>query len=345
VLVSRFDFDLPEDRIALRPVTPRDSARLLVANPNQQLIDAIMTDLPEHLRAGDIMVLNNTKVLPTQLFGWRGNAKIGVTLVKRAAEGLWWGFARNAKRLKNADRIDFNNQLNAVVVDKQSDGQILLQFENYALPFEHALLEHGMMPLPPYISGRRPADAQDIEDYQTVFAKHDGSVAAPTASLHFTTSLMERLREIGVEIVEVTLHVGAGTFLPVKVDDTDDHIMHPEWGTVTKAVAGKLNAIRSSGGRILCCGTTALRLIESSADEHGIVHEFAGETGIFIMPGYRFRVADMLLTNFHLPRSTLLMLVSAFCGLGRMQQIYSHAIAQDYRFYSYGDASLLMRHD
>ncbi len=344
VLISLFDFDLPEARIALRPAEPRDSARLLVIKPGDALHDTQMMQLPDFLRSGDVLVINNTRVIPTQLFGTRGSAKIGVTLIKRVRDGQWWGFAKNAKRLAENDSIEFPGGLIAQVLQKNPDGQILFQFTGYTPPFEACLEQFGQMPLPPYIAGRRAADAQDRQDYQTAFAAHDGSVAAPTAGLHFTARLLQALADKGIARVDVTLHVGVGTFLPVKAEDTRDHVMHPEWGSVSAHAAEKINAARSQGGRIICVGTTSLRLLESAADAHGQVRAFTGDTAIFITPGYCFKVADMLLTNFHLPKSTLFMLVSAFAGRERMLAAYHHAIAHEYRFYSYGDASLIYRH-
>jgi S-adenosylmethionine:tRNA ribosyltransferase-isomerase len=345
MLVSDFDFHLPEERIALRPAEPRDSARLLVVQQGQDFQDRHVADLVQLLRAGDVLLVNNSRVIPTQLFGVRGAAQISATLIKRVGDGLWWGFAKNARRLKLEDIIDFGHGLLAQVCDKQEDGQILFAFSGFETPFETALEAYGQMPLPPYIASKRPADAKDRADYQTAYAKNDGSVAAPTAGLHFTDALMAQLRAQGVAVAEVTLHVGAGTFLPMKVDDTRDHVMHAEWGIVSAAVAAQINAARAAGGRLVCVGTTSLRLIESAVDERGLVQAFTGETDIFITPGYRFKAADMLMTNFHLPKSTLFMLVSAFAGRTRMQAAYAHAIEKNYRFYSYGDSSLLYRHD
>jgi S-adenosylmethionine:tRNA ribosyltransferase-isomerase len=342
--ISEFDFHLPESHIALRPAEPRDSARLLVVKPEQEFQDAIVTDILQEVRPGDILVVNNTRVIPTQLFGTRGAARTSVTLIKRVDDGLWWGFARNSKRLRLDDVIDFGNGLTAQVREKNLDGRLLLAFAGFASPFELALEQYGAMPLPPYIVSKRPADDQDRADYQTTFAKADGSVAAPTAGLHFTPELIDQFITRGIQIAEVTLHVGAGTFLPMKTEDTNDHIMHAEWGVVTAEACALVNTARASGGRIICVGTTSLRLIESAADDSGAVHPFTGETAIFITPGYRFKTADMMITNFHLPKSTLFMLVSAFAGLARMKSAYAHAIANNYRFYSYGDASLLYRH-
>lgn len=347
--VDLFDFDLPEERIALRPANPRDSARMLVVHPASSsgggaLEDKGVLDLPAFLQPGDVLVSNDTRVLPAQLFGTRGEAKVGVTLHKRVEAKRWHAFVKNAKRLKAGDRVVFSDNLAAVVEDKLADGSIVFLFECEG-PVEAALMEAGTMPLPPYIASKRPADEQDAEDYQTVFARNQGSVAAPTAGLHFTERLLAALEERGVERATVTLHVGAGTFLPVKAEDTAEHKMHAEWGEVTPEVAAKLNAVKARGGRIVCVGTTSLRLIESAADENGVIQPFKAETDIFITPGYRFRAVDVLMTNFHLPKSTLFMLVSAFSGLETMKAAYAHAIANGYRFYSYGDASLLFRYE
>jgi S-adenosylmethionine:tRNA ribosyltransferase-isomerase len=345
MLVSDFDFHLPEARIALRPVEPRDRARLLVVKCGEDLQDCHVGDLARLLRAGDVLLVNNSRVIPTQLFGVRGAAQISATLIKRVGDGLWWGFVKNARRLKQDDTIDFGHGLRAQVRDKQEDGQILFAFSGFEGAFEMALEAYGQMPLPPYIASKRAADAKDRTDYQTAYAKTDGSVAAPTAGLHFTDALMAHLKAQGVTIAEVTLHVGAGTFLPMKVDDTRDHVMHAEWGSVSADVATQINKARAAGGRLVCVGTTSLRLIESAADENAVVQPFVGETDIFITPGYRFKVADLLMTNFHLPKSTLFMLVSAFAGVEQMKAAYVHAIDSEYRFYSYGDSSLLYRHD
>ena len=338
--VDLFDFDLPPDRIALRPAEPRDSARLLLVRP-ERLEDHGVRDLPALLRAGDVLVFNDTRVIPAQLEGRRGEARIGATLHKREGPRSWRAFVRNAKRVREGDRIDFGAGVSAIAEDRGADGSILLTFEGDE-PVE-LLLEHaGRMPLPPYIAGKRPADERDCADYQTMFAREEGAVAAPTAALHFTPGLMAALEAAGIGHATLTLHVGAGTFLPVKAEDTDDHRMHAEWGRIDPATADRLNAVRAAGGRIVAVGTTSLRLIESAADEAGRVHPFEGDTAIFITPGYRFRGVDGLITNFHLPRSTLFMLVSALMGRDRMQAAYAHAIAQGYRFYSYGDASLLL---
>ncbi len=338
--VDRFDFELPPDRIALRPVAPRDRARLLRVDADG-LSDHVVADLPSLLRPGDLLVLNDTKVIPAQLEGVRGEARIGATLHKREGVRDWRAFVRNSKRLRDGDRIDFGEGVAASVSDKLADGSVLLSFEGEE-PVELLLERAGRMPLPPYIAGRRPADLRDLEDYQTMFAREKGAVAAPTASLHFTPGLMAALEAAGIGHETLTLHVGAGTFLPVKADDTEDHRMHAEWGRVTEKAAARLNAARQESRRIIAVGTTALRLIESAADEAGRLHAFEGDTAIFITPGYRFRATDGLITNFHLPRSTLFMLVSALMGLEVMQRAYAHAIESGYRFYSYGDASLLL---
>ena len=338
--VSLFDFELPQDRIALRPARPRDSARLLLVE-GDQISDQAVLDLPQLLRPGDVLVFNDTKVLPAQLEGRRGEARIGATLHKREGLRGWWAFVRNAKRVQAGDRIDFEADVAASVIEKAGDGSVLLHFHGEE-PVEVLLQRAGRMPLPPYIAGKRPADAADRADYQTMFAKAEGAVAAPTAALHFTDRLVAALDEAGVARETLTLHVGAGTFLPVKVEDTAAHVMHAEWGRIDAPTADRLNAARAAGGRLIAVGTTSLRLLESAAGEDGSIRAFAGDTAIFITPGYRFKVIDGLLTNFHLPRSTLFMLVSALMGLDVMKSAYAHAIAGGYRFYSYGDASLLL---
>ncbi|MGE0179291.1 MAG: tRNA preQ1(34) S-adenosylmethionine ribosyltransferase-isomerase QueA [Sphingomonas sp.] len=338
--VDSFDFDLPSDRIALRPASPRDAARLLTVGP-AGLADHIMTDLPRLMRAGDLLVFNDTRVIPAQLEGLRGEARIGATLHKREGPRAWRAFVRNAKRLREGERIDFGQDVAALASERDADGSFLLTFDGDE-PVEMLLARAGRMPLPPYIAGRRPADARDAEDYQTMFAAEPGAVAAPTAALHFTPPLMAALEEAGIGHETLTLHVGAGTFLPVKADDTDDHVMHAEWGRIGEATARRLNAVRAAGGRIVAVGTTSLRLLESAADDSGAIRPFEGDTAIFITPGYRFRAIDGLLTNFHLPRSTLFMLVGALMGLETMRAAYGHAIEAGYRFYSYGDASLLL---
>jgi S-adenosylmethionine:tRNA ribosyltransferase-isomerase len=350
VRVDLFDFDLPADRIALRPASPRESARLLKVEGGA-LTDHRADDLPLLLRRGDLLVFNDTRVIPAQLEGRRGaavdgprggpGARIGATLHKREGPRDWRAFIRNARRLGEGDRVDFGAGVFASASEKAPDGSVLLSFEGDE-PVELLLERAGRMPLPPYIAGKRPADALDRDDYQTMFAREDGAVAAPTAALHFTPALMAALARTGIGHETLTLHVGAGTFLPVKADDTDDHVMHAEWGRIAADTAERLNAVRARGGRIIPVGTTSLRLLESAADERGTIHAFEGDTAIFITPGYRFRAVDGLITNFHLPRSTLFMLVSALMGVEAMQAAYAHAIAEDYRFYSYGDASLLL---
>ena len=339
--VDLFDFDLPPGNIAIRPARPRDSARMLVMRANAPLTDAGVRDLPVQLRAGDVLVFNDTRVIPAQLEGTRGQAKIGATLHKRIDLRRWQAFIRNAKRLREGDVIDFGTGVTATAETRHADGSFTLAFGGDE-PVEVLLGRAGTMPLPPYIASKRSVDERDRADYQTMFAQKDGAVAAPTASLHFTPGLIAALdaAEIGRETL--TLHVGAGTFLPVKVDDTTEHSMHAEWGRIDAATAARLNAVRASGGRLIAVGTTSLRLLESAADEHGTIQPFEGDTAIFITPGYTFRAIDGLMTNFHLPRSTLFMLVSALMGREPMQAAYAHAIASDYRFYSYGDSSLLL---
>ncbi len=339
--VSLFDFELPPERIALRPARPRDSARMLVVPGAGPLQDLTMRDLPGQLRAGDVLVFNDTRVIPAQLDGYRGQARIGATLHKRIDLRRWQAFVRNAKRLKEGDPIEFAAGVVALAEARHADGSWTLAFQGED-PVEVLLDRAGQVPLPPYIAGKRAIDDQDRADYQTMFAAKDGAVAAPTAALHFTPGLMAALAEAGIGHETLTLHVGAGTFLPVKADNTDDHQMHAEWGTISAAAAARLNAVRASGGRVIAVGTTSLRLLESAADEAGTIQPFTGDTAIFITPGYRFKAIDGLVTNFHLPKSTLFMLVSALMGLERMQAAYAHAIAADYRFYSYGDGSLLL---
>jgi S-adenosylmethionine:tRNA ribosyltransferase-isomerase len=338
--VDQFDFELPQDRIALRPTRPRDSARLLLVE-GERISDKAVLDLPRILRRGDILVFNDTRVIPAQLEGRRGDAKIGATLHKREGLRGWWAFVRNAKRVKAGDRIDFEAGVAASVIEKAEDGSVLLHFHGDE-PVEVLLECAGRMPLPPYIAGKRPADEADRSDYQTMFAREKGAVAAPTAALHFTDRLVAALEEAGIARETLTLHVGAGTFLPVKVEDTAEHKMHAEWGRIDEATAERLNAARAAGGRLIAVGTTSLRLLESAAAEDGTIQPFEGDTAIFITPGYRFKAVDGLITNFHLPRSTLFMLVSALMGLDVMKSAYAHAIAHSYRFYSYGDSSLLL---
>lgn len=338
--VDAFDFELPQERIALRPVSPRDAARMLVVRP-AAFEDAGVRDLPRLLTPRDILVFNDTRVIPAQLEGRRGEASIGATLHKREGPRRWRAFIRNAKRLHDGDRIDFGPDATAIARDRAADGSFALEFEGDE-PVELLLERVGTMPLPPYIASKREIDARDRDDYQTMFARQEGAVAAPTASLHFTPELMAALDAAGIQHATLTLHVGAGTFLPVKADDTDDHQMHAEWGRLDAATADRLNAIRLGGGRIVAVGTTVLRLLESAAGDDRVIRPFEGDTAIFITPGYRFKGVDALMTNFHLPRSTLFMLVSALMGLERMQAAYAHAIAHGYRFYSYGDSSLLI---
>jgi len=362
-----FDFDLPEDRIALRPAEPRDSARLLVVRPDGRQ-DRLIRDLPDFLQPGDALVFNDTRVIPARLSGVRERPNPGVggqegdtltveveaTLHHRDAPDVWSAFMKPGKRIKAGDRIRFGavadiacdlGRLDATVQDKGEDGLVGLKFDLSGPALDDAIRNVGVMPLPPYIAARRAEDDRDRSDYQTVFAEHDGSVAAPTAGLHFTPALLDAIRARGVTTHAVTLHVGAGTFLPVKADDTADHKMHSEWGEVSAETADALNAVHAAGGRIVCVGTTSLRLLESATGEDGVIRPFHGDTAIFITPGYRFRAVDVLMTNFHLPKSTLFMLVSAFAGLEVMKAAYAHAIAEGYRFYSYGDGSLLLRSD
>ncbi len=339
--VDLFDFDLPPDRIALRPVSPRDAARMLCVSGNGSLADRHVRDLPQLLRKGDCLIFNDTRVIPAQLEGKRGDAKIGATLHKRIDLRRWQAFVRNAKRLRVGEQVDFGNGVTAIAETRHDDGSFNLFFEGEE-PVEVLLKRSGTMPLPPYIAGKRQTDAQDALDYQTMFAEKDGAVAAPTASLHFTPELMTSISAAGVKTATLTLHVGAGTFLPVKADDTTDHKMHSEWGRIDAATANSLNAIRAEGGRLIAVGTTSLRLIESAADDDGTIQTFEGDTDIFITPGYRFKAVGGLMTNFHLPKSTLFMLVSALMGHEVMQSAYAHAIAENYRFYSYGDSSLLL---
>ena len=348
--VDLFDFELPPERIALRPAAPRDSARLLLLD-GTRTEDRSVGNLPALLAPGDLLVFNDTRVIPAQLEGVRGarddgtqsvpGAKIGATLHKREGPRHWIAFIRNAKRLRVGETIDFGNAVTAVAEARHDDGSFTLFFPGEE-PVELLLERAGRMPLPPYIAAKRPTDARDADDYQTMFANEPGAVAAPTAALHFTPGLMSALETAGIGHTTLTLHVGAGTFLPVKAGDTDDHRMHAEWGRIDAATADKLNAVRANGGRVIAVGTTSLRLIESASGEDGVIRPFEGDTAIFITPGYRFRGIDGLVTNFHLPRSTLFMLVSALMGLNRMQDAYAHAIRDGYRFYSYGDASLLL---
>ena len=340
--VDLFDFDLPAELIALRPARPRDSARLLVVD-GDEISDRTVLDLPQLLRAGDVLVFNDTRVIPAQLEGRRGEASIGATLHKREGPREWWAFVRNAKRVRDGDLVEFGGDVSASAVERDEEGAILLHFHGDE-PVELLLERAGRMPLPPYIASRRPADEADRDDYQTMFAREEGAVAAPTAALHFTPGLIEALEQHGIGRETLTLHVGAGTFLPVKSERIEDHKMHAEWGRIDAETAERLNAVRASGRRLIAVGTTSLRLLESAADDSGAIHPFEGDTAIFITPGYRFKAIDGLVTNFHLPKSTLFMLVSALMGLDVMKAAYAHAVEQRYRFYSYGDASLLLPH-
>lgn len=352
-----FDFELPEELIALAPAEPRDAARLLVADPGAapMFSDRAVRDLPDLLRPGDALVLNDTRVIPAALEGVRmrgeARARVAFNLLERVGGSRWRALARPAKRLQAGDRVRLGHEgtgaacaldvLDATVAARGEAGEVELAFDLSGPDLDRAIHAHGEMPLPPYIAGRRAPDSQDRTRYQTVYAKEDGAVAAPTAGLHFTPELFAALDACGVSRHFVTLHVGAGTFLPVKAEDTDGHTMHAETGAVTAGTAAALNAVRAAGGRIVAVGTTSLRLLESATSADGTIRPFAGATDIFITPGYRFRAVDVLMTNFHLPRSTLFMLVSAFSGLGTMKAAYAYAVEQGYRFYSYGDASLL----
>ena len=339
--VDLFDFELPVERIALRPARPRDAARMLIVRESGPFEDRGVRDLPQMLRAGDVLVFNDTRVIPAQLEGRRGGAKIGATLHKRIDLRRWQAFVRNAKRLRPGDVAEFGGGVTAVAEERLADGSFVLFFEGEE-PVEVLLERAGRMPLPPYIAGKRDTDEQDRLDYQTMFAAEDGAVAAPTAALHFTPELIAALDAAGIGRETLTLHVGAGTFLPVKADDTADHAMHSEWGRVDRDVADRLNAARKAGGRLIAVGTTSLRLLESATGDDGMIGEFSGDTDIFITPGYQFRAVDGLMTNFHLPKSTLVMLVSALMGRERMLSAYRYAIENEYRFYSYGDSSLLL---
>ena len=355
--VAQFDFDLPDGCIALRPAEPRDAARMLVVQPGTpaHLTDHHVSDLADLLKPGDVLVLNDTRVIPSRLHGLRLKAgtaaRVEIMLHKRESASRWRAFARPAKKLNLGDTISFGraasstpcqaDRVDATVFDKGEAGEVELEFDVSGPVLDEAIARLGALPLPPYIAGKRPTDERDAVDYQTVYAQKDGAVAAPTAGLHFTDALFRRLQERGISRECVTLHVGAGTFLPVKATDTREHRMHAEWGSISADVAVRLNAARSSGGRIVAVGTTSLRLLESAATPDGTIEPFSGDTAIFITPGYRFRAVDALMTNFHLPQSTLFMLVSAFSGLDVMHGAYRHAIINGYRFYSYGDSSLL----
>ena len=348
--VEAFDFNLPETSIALRPAQPRDSARLLYVDARAHFQDKIMRELPDFFSDGELIIVNNTKVIPARLEALRSRegasgAQIEVTLIERLGPVNWRAFVKPAKRLKPEDILHFNTITARVVSRQEASAEI--EFDLPAEQMELALAENGAMPLPPYIAGKRKPDAQDNDDYQTIFALHDGAVAAPTAGLHFTPDLIAKLKAQNVRFAEVTLHVGPGTFLPVKVDDIRTHKMHSEWGEVSQPVADLINQTKQNGKKITCVGTTSLRLVESAASQKNpnTIEAFAGDTDIFISPGFKFQIADRLLTNFHLPKSTLFMLVSAFSGLETMQKAYAHAIDTGYRFYSYGDGCLLERQE
>ena len=340
--VDDFDFELPTEFIAQRPASPRDQARLLVA---ENLLDKIMIELPGCLQSNDILVFNDTRVIPARLKGLRGDAGVEVTLHMRESADTWKVFAKPAKKLHLENIIEFAEEFTAQVTGKGPGGEVTLRFNRSGADLMAALEAHGGMPLPPYIKRENMADEQDKVDYQTLFADRKGAVAAPTASLHFTPELMQALADKGINHTKVTLHVGAGTFLPVKVDDTDDHVMHAEWGEINEQAVAAINTAKAAGGKVVAVGTTSLRLLESATGEDGTLRPFSDETDIFITPGYRFRMVDTLLTNFHLPRSTLFMLVSAFAGLQTMKNIYQVAMDRGYRFYSYGDGCLLQKDD
>lgn len=346
VSLAAFDFELPPDRIAQSPIRPRDAARLLCVR-DSELEDRCVRELPEFLRPGDVLVANDTRVIPARLTAWRGAARIEITLNQPRPDGTWHALARNARRLREGDSLRFDSaeDLCAIVTARDPDGGVTLRFNRRDDAFAAALRQAGALALPPYIHRPHGPEPSDAADYQTVFAANDGAVAAPTAGLHFTPALLAALHARGVRLVNVTLHVGAGTFLPVRTDDVTRHHMHAEHGAISAAAAAAINQARAVGGRIVAVGTTSLRLLESAATEDGTIAPFDGETSLFILPGYRFRAVDLLMTNFHLPRSTLFMLVCAFAGTATMRAAYEHAIAAGYRFYSYGDSSLLWRHD
>jgi S-adenosylmethionine:tRNA ribosyltransferase-isomerase len=346
VRIDEFDFDLPRERIAQQPCEPRDAARLLLIPTSGGFEDRHISDLPALLHRGDLLVFNDTKVIPARLVGRRGAATVEVTLCHDLGGGSWQAFAKGSRRLRPGDPLVFAEDFSATVAEKHADGLVTLQFDIEASEFQERLGRYGAMPLPPYIRRPHAGDPRDRTDYQTIFAREEGAVAAPTAGLHFTRTLLEALAEHGIGWTTLTLHVGPGTFLPVKTADPRQHQMHTEWGVISAPTAERIAEARRNGGRIVPVGTTSLRLLETGAAESGEVRPFAGETRLFITPGYRFRAIDMLLTNFHLPRSTLLMLVAALAGLERIKAAYAHAVATGYRFYSYGDACLIERaHD
>jgi S-adenosylmethionine:tRNA ribosyltransferase-isomerase len=343
--LANFDFDLPRELIADRPSEPRDAARLLVVPARSELADRHIADLPELLRPGDLLVSNDTKVIPARLVGQRGAATVEITLAHDLGGGNWQAYAKGARRLHPGDAIAFAADFAAEVAAKRTDGSVVLRFNLEGPAFTEALAWHGAMPLPPYIKRPRGGTTVDHQHYQTMFARQPGAVAAPTAGLHFTPALIDRLAARGIDLVTLTLHVGPGTFLPVKTDDPREHDMHSEWGVISGETAARIRAAKARGGRIVAIGTTSLRLLESAAAETGEVMPFAGETRLFILPGYRFKAVDLLLTNFHLPRSTLFMLVAALAGLNRMRAAYAHAVDARYRFFSYGDACLIEPHE
>ncbi|MEJ6575004.1 MAG: tRNA preQ1(34) S-adenosylmethionine ribosyltransferase-isomerase QueA [Emcibacteraceae bacterium] len=342
--VDQFNFELPKELIAIRPAASRDGARLLVVE-GKKFHDQMVVELGSFIDKGDLLVFNDTRVIPARLTGKRREAKIELTLHMNMTGGLWKAFARPAKKLKPLDIIIFDGGLEGCILSKGDAGEVTIQFNHSGQQLKRALQRAGVMPLPPYIASQRAIDERDEVDYQTVYSKKDGAVAAPTAGLHFTETLQKELSDIGLKSVYITLHVGAGTFLPVKVVDTNDHKMHSEYGELTKAVAEEINKTHERGNKVIAVGTTSLRLLETATDENGKVAEFKGVTNIFITPGYKFRVVDVLMTNFHLPKSTLFMLVSAFAGYDNMKAAYFHAIKNSYRFYSYGDSSLLFREE
>lgn len=344
--VDDFDFILPEELIALRPVEPKHSAKQLIVNaPDMSgFLDKTVWDMTDFFTEKDLIVFNDTKVIPSYLFARRGDMVTEVNLHKRVSPVSWLAFAKKTKRLKEGDALIFGEgRLRGYIEEKYDGGEILIRFDTVAGGLEALLAEIGLMPLPPYIASKRAVDSQDFNDYQTIFAQKDGAVAAPTASLHFTSDLLEKISVKGVKTARVTLHVGAGTFLPVKVDDTQDHKMHAEYGCVSEDVAALVNETHAMGGRVVAVGTTVLRILESASSDDGHIHAFDGDTSIFITPGYQFKCVDVLMTNFHLPKSTLFMLVSAFAGFDKMREAYQYAIKCGYRFYSYGDSSILFR--
>ena len=338
---SIFDFNLPKELIAQKPISPRDSARLL--HVGNDVTDLLVRDLTSLLTPGDVLVINDTKVIPARLRGKRDDVKIEITLHKKNKDETWCAFARPARRLHEGEKIKFSDSFYATVLEKREAGEIIVNFSGQEI--FSGLADNGFMPLPPYIARRNGNKETDLKDYQTIYAARPGAVAAPTAGLHFTEALLSKIRNSGIEIVELTLHVGAGTFLPVKVDDTDNHKMHSERGHLSEDAVRRILRARKAGGRITACGTTTMRLLESAAPAVGELLPFQGDTDIFITPGYNFRIVDRLITNFHLPKSTLFMLVSAFSGVEKMKAAYNHAIQSGYRFYSYGDACLLERNE